>query len=144
MPYRNKTLLSDLRVCKNITMIATFQQSHSDNFTSFHARTAHEYLAHISHDLGNISQHDETCVSPWTNPRLKNIHILTPAHTRPDVNYCIRGDQAGSEAKVGVGTCRTFCPVRSTDHRCGPPCAPRTSRKNMSTRPLGAQVGPSL
>ena len=33
--------------------------------------------------------------------------------------------------------------ILSTDQSCGPPVSPCVSRKNMTTRPLGAQVGPS-
>ena len=56
--------------------------------------------------------------------------------------YWIKGDQAGSEAEPGVVTRRSLRPVTSTDQICEPrpPCA---SAANISTRPLGAQVGPS-
>src|SRR5215207_207857 len=54
------------------------------------------------------------------------------------------GDQAGSEPKDGVATRRSLYPVRSMEKSLGPPPAPGDSRKNISTLPFGAQVGPSL
>src|ERR1700686_1123348 len=54
-----------------------------------------------------------------------------------------RGDQAGSEAKLGVGVRCSLRPVTSTVNRPGP-AFPPGSRKNMMTRPFGDQVGPSL
>src|SRR4029079_13927359 len=53
------------------------------------------------------------------------------------------GDQAGSEAKLGVGTRCSLRPAISTVNSDGP-AFPPGSRKNMITRPLGAKVGPSL
>ena len=53
------------------------------------------------------------------------------------------GDQAGSEAKLGVGTFHSLRPVMSIVKSDGPDLPPG-SRKNISTRPLGAKVGPSL
>src|SRR4029077_3818320 len=53
------------------------------------------------------------------------------------------GDQAGSEAKLGVGTRCSLRPEISTVKSDGP-AFPPGSRKNMMTRPLGAKVGPSL
>src|SRR5580704_3465982 len=54
-----------------------------------------------------------------------------------------RGDQAGSDAKLGVGVRCSLRPVTSTVNSAGPP-PPPGSRKNMMTRPFGDQVGPSL
>src|SRR5665213_3268877 len=51
------------------------------------------------------------------------------------------GDHAGSEAASGNGDGRVTRPVTSTVHSFGRP--PRAWRKNMITRPLGAQLGPS-
>src|SRR5262249_539977 len=57
-------------------------------------------------------------------------------------HYCgIKGDQAGSEASVGVGTGRSKRPVMSVC--CRPTGPPRPCVKYINTRPLGAQVGPS-
>src|SRR5882724_12780643 len=53
------------------------------------------------------------------------------------------GDQAGSDAKAGVGTFCSFRPVTSTVYSEGP-ALPPGSRKNITTRPFGAKVGPSL
>src|SRR5215831_1929221 len=53
----------------------------------------------------------------------------------------IKGDQAGSDASVAVGTGLSNRPVMSICASEAPP--PRFSRKNISTRPLGAHVGPS-
>src|SRR5437773_11268939 len=53
------------------------------------------------------------------------------------------GDHAGSEAKPGVGTRNSLRPEISTVNNDGPPLPPG-SRKNMTTRPFGAKVGPSL
>src|SRR6202040_2778791 len=53
------------------------------------------------------------------------------------------GDQAGSDAKLGVGVRCSLRPVTSTVNRPGP-AFPPGSRKNMMTRPFGDQVGPSL
>src|ERR1700691_6331683 len=57
--------------------------------------------------------------------------------------YDNSGDQAGSEAKLGVGTLSSLRPPTSTVNRDGP-ALPPGSRKNMMTRPFGAKVGPSL
>jgi hypothetical protein len=51
------------------------------------------------------------------------------------------GDQAGSEAKLGVCTRCSLRPVTSMVNSDGPLPG---SRKNISTRPFGAKVGPSL
>src|SRR5215204_5852134 len=53
------------------------------------------------------------------------------------------GDHAGSEAKPGVGTRNSLRPEISTVYSDGPP-PPPGSRKNITTRPFGAKVGPSL
>src|SRR5580704_17666245 len=56
------------------------------------------------------------------------------------------GDQAGSEASVGVVTARSLKPVMSIDTRREPPerdPLPGESRQNMITRPFGQKVGPS-
>src|SRR6266702_8576838 len=53
------------------------------------------------------------------------------------------GDQAGSDAKPGVGTRNSLRPEISTVNKDGPPVPPG-SRKNITTRPFGAKVGPSL
>ena len=52
------------------------------------------------------------------------------------------GDQAGSDPKFGVWIACSLRPVRSIEKSFGPP-EPAASRKNISTRPFGAQVGPS-
>ena len=57
--------------------------------------------------------------------------------------YDSSGDQAGSEAKLGVGTLSSFRPPTSMVNSEGP-ALPPGSRKNMITRPFGAKVGPSL
>ena len=44
--------------------------------------------------------------------------------------YSLSGDQAGSEAKFGVGIDCSLRPVRSMENSFGPP-APGTWRKNM-------------
>src|SRR5205809_1613120 len=54
-----------------------------------------------------------------------------------------RGDHAGSDAKPGVGTRCSLRPEISTVNSDGP-LLPPGSRKNISTRPFGAKVGPSL
>src|ERR1700730_12753266 len=59
-------------------------------------------------------------------------------------NQLIKGDHAGSEAKAGVMIRDSLKPLRSLVHSCGPPLAPGVSRKNISMRPFGAHVGPSL
>src|SRR6185437_11969347 len=63
------------------------------------------------------------------------------------VNQGIKGDHAGSDASCGVITSRSLYPVKSIEYSRGPPPLPCLSvgiwRKYMSTRPLGAQVGPS-
>ena len=53
------------------------------------------------------------------------------------------GDHAGSDAKPGVGTRCSLRPEISTVNSEGPPFPPG-SRKNITTRPFGAKVGPSL
>src|SRR5260221_11863615 len=53
------------------------------------------------------------------------------------------GDHAGSDAKPGVGTRNSLRPEISTVNKDGPPLPPG-SRKNITTRPFGAKVGPSL
>src|ERR1700690_2448628 len=53
------------------------------------------------------------------------------------------GDHAGSDAKPGVGTRSSLRPEISTVNKEGPPLPPG-SRKNIRTRPFGANVGPSL
>src|ERR1700761_5704268 len=58
------------------------------------------------------------------------------------------GDQAGSDASVGVGAGRSLNPVISTEtsREENPPpreSVARVSRQNMMTRPFGAKVGPS-
>src|SRR5262245_38293862 len=65
-------------------------------------------------------------------------------HALTSPTYLSKGDHAGSEAKPGVDTGRSLYPVTSTLKSFGPPCSPGLSRKNMRTRPFGAQVGPSL
>src|ERR1700683_4468033 len=57
--------------------------------------------------------------------------------------YDNSGDQAGSEAKLGVGTLSSLRPPTSMVNSDGP-ALPPGSRKNMITRPFGAKVGPSL
>src|SRR3954451_5145800 len=57
--------------------------------------------------------------------------------------YDSSGDHAGSEANPGVGTRCSLRPEISTVYSDGPPFPPG-SRKNISTRPFGANVGPSL
>src|SRR5258705_11445525 len=57
--------------------------------------------------------------------------------------YDNRGDHAGSDAKPGVGTRCSLRPEISTVNSEGPPLPPG-SRKNIRTRPFGANVGPSL
>src|SRR5437016_12979979 len=57
--------------------------------------------------------------------------------------YDKSGDQAGSDAKPGVGTRCSLRPEISTVNKDGPPLPPG-SRKNITTRPFGAKVGPSL
>lgn len=59
-------------------------------------------------------------------------------------NQSSNGDQAGSEAKLGVAIRRSLRPVRSIEYSMGPPLAPGDSLKNINTRPFGAHVGPSL
>ena len=54
--------------------------------------------------------------------------------------YDNSGDQAGSEAKLGVGTLSSFRPPTSMVNSEGP-ALPPGSRKNMITRPFGAKVG---
>src|SRR5438105_4148595 len=61
-------------------------------------------------------------------------HSLTAA-------YFNKGDQAGSEAGLVYGAALRIRPETSTVHKREPP--PGVSRENISTRPLGAQVGPS-
>src|SRR5579863_10542985 len=58
-------------------------------------------------------------------------------------SYESSGDHAGSDANPGVGTRNSLRPEMSTVNNEGPPLPPG-SRKNISTRPLGAKVGPSL
>src|ERR1700754_4836104 len=58
-------------------------------------------------------------------------------------SYESSGDQAGSDAKPGVGTRCSLRPEMSTVNSEGPPLPPG-SRKNIKTRPFGAKVGPSL
>src|SRR5260370_5677901 len=74
----------------------------------------------------------------FSSPRQENDHIL---------RYCgIKGDQAGSDASVGVGTGRSKRPVMSIWFSVTDPARPPELgcwRKNIRTRPLGAQVGPS-
>jgi hypothetical protein len=53
------------------------------------------------------------------------------------------GDHAGSDAKLGVSIRNSLRPVRSMVKSAGPALLPG-SRKNITTRPLGAKVGPSL
>ena len=55
----------------------------------------------------------------------------------------IVSDQAGSDPALAVFNRFRFRPVMSTLHSDGRPFAPGVSRKNDSTRPFGAQVGPS-
>src|SRR5690606_30498676 len=62
--------------------------------------------------------------------------------TGTKTHYGRIGPQAGSDPSSGVGILRALTPVRSTDQRSGRP-EPRAARKNISTRPLGAQLGPS-
>ncbi len=62
--------------------------------------------------------------------------------------YAFSGDQAGSDASVGVGTCRSLKPVMSMETSRDEKPWPysswlRVSRQNISTRPFGAKVGPS-
>src|SRR5450756_466174 len=57
--------------------------------------------------------------------------------------YDNNGDQAGSDAKPGVGTRCSLRPEISTVNSEGP-LLPPGSRKNIKTRPFGAKVGPSL
>src|SRR5690554_726647 len=85
------------------------------------------------------------CVVP--SPDRKNAnqdHLRTvranTAERRQD--YFSNGDQAGSDAKFGVGIGCSLRPVRSIEKSFGP-SAPAACRKNMMTRPLGDQVGPS-
>ena len=56
--------------------------------------------------------------------------------------YSSNGDQAGSEAKFLLGIDCSLRPVRSMVFSRGPP-VPASWLKNISTRPFGAQVGPS-
>ena len=73
------------------------------------------------------------CVEVRSWARLWSVKML---------HYGKGGDHAGSEACAGVRTRRRFRPVKSTDQSDGP--APGLgSRKNINTRPLGDQVGPS-
>jgi len=69
-----------------------------------------------------------------------------PAAARPSQDC--NGDQAGSEASVGVVTTRSLKPVISIDTSRELNPLPResraaVSRQNMITRPFGAKVGPS-
>src|SRR3954468_12539983 len=69
-------------------------------------------------------------------------------HHRQAGRYAARGDQAGSDASVGVATTRSLNPVMSIETRSEPyplPLRSRAglSRKNISTRPFGQKVGPS-
>src|ERR1700731_4993801 len=57
--------------------------------------------------------------------------------------YDNSGDHAGSDAKPGVGTRCSLRPEMSTVNSDGP-LLPPGSRKNITTRPFGANVGPSL
>src|ERR1700733_5797226 len=57
--------------------------------------------------------------------------------------YDNKDDQAGWEARLGVGTLSSLRPPTSMVNSDGPPLPPG-SRKNMITRPFGAKVGPSL
>src|SRR5689334_22339857 len=59
------------------------------------------------------------------------------------LDYDSSGDQAGSEAKPGVGTRCSLRPETSIVNSEGP-LLPPGSRKNIRTRPFGAKVGPSL
>src|SRR6202451_1971451 len=65
------------------------------------------------------------------------------AFNAPARPYESNGDQAGSEAKLGVGSRNSLRPPISMVKSEGP-AFPPGSRKNMITRPLGAKVGPSL
>src|SRR5580658_11071620 len=67
------------------------------------------------------------------------VTYVSPYKVRP---YWIKGDHAGSDASPGVWTRCSLRPVTSIDQICEP-CPPRKVRENISTRPLGAQVGPS-
>src|SRR5215471_3838910 len=63
-------------------------------------------------------------------------------------HHAAKGDQAGSDASVGVPTTRSLKPVMSTDTRRDEKPEPRLSRaalcrQNINTRPFGAKVGPS-
>src|SRR3974377_1522374 len=68
---------------------------------------------------------------------------LARGSTKPTSGHDSSGDQAGSDAKLGVGIRISLRPVISTENSDGPELPPG-SRKNISTRPLGAKVGPSL
>ena len=61
--------------------------------------------------------------------------------------FCLTEPHAGSDASTGVIISRSLKPVRSIENSRGLPPWPRASdgfwRKYISTRPLGAQVGPS-
>src|SRR3954451_15682162 len=81
--------------------------------------------------------------------RREHVHPVV-AGSKPQVHVQVHvqahdksGDQAGSDAKPGVGTRCSFRPVMSTVNSEGP-ALPPGSRKNMMTRPFGANVGPSL
>src|ERR1700754_1098637 len=82
-------------------------------------------------------------------PMLPYQHSVIPFATVRDLtNQVPRGDQAGSDASVGVSTGRSLKPVISTDTKREENPRPRASwdrvsRQNISTRPLGAKLGPS-
>src|SRR5580704_13163710 len=73
----------------------------------------------------------------------RRVHGGAKASLRKRPAYDKSGDQAGSEAKLGVGTRCSLRPPISTVNNEGP-ALPPGSRKNMITRPFGAKVGPSL
>src|SRR5205085_3895940 len=73
--------------------------------------------------------------SLWLKRAVLGTGIFNPS-------YWIKGDQAGSEADPGEATRLSFRPVTSTD-QIADPRPPRSERVNISTRPFGAQVGPS-
>ncbi len=77
---------------------------------------------------------------PHANPSQLN-HQGNPGESK-EPSYWMAGDQAGSEALPGVCTRRSLRPKTSMEKiwAAAPPCP---SRVYISTRPLGAQVGPS-
>jgi hypothetical protein len=96
LPYRNKIVAAPFKRGKTIGLSATFRHGIRDIFASRHTETGR---------AGLPSRPFHRCSADSGSPRGG---LKVPRGKNHSGNHWMRGDQAGSDAKVGVGTGRSL------------------------------------